>query len=445
MPSRNSASALHLWLSRIGKLLLGIVVLLVVCFAGLKIWLRMPHTPEIAAAKPLPVNFLWGVSSSAFQSEGGDVDSNFRRLNDDLVGTKQDPYGKSVDFRHRYAEDIALARDLGIKLYRIGISWARVEPKKGQIDEAELAYYDDVIKTLKASGIEPLLTLSHFDHPGWVDDQGEWKNPSTVDEFVSFTKLIAARYHNEVHWWLTFNEASAFIVGEIQLNRHKKTPLGFDGTRTVRRHLIEAHRRSYEAIHQIDPDAMVSSNLAWCGDANFLSSLVERVSEWVFTDSVVDRMDYIALDYYSSKIPAEIDKPATWTQDPPGIYRALHALAQRYPGKPLLIAENGLATDNTNPRPDGVRREDALQDTVYWLQRAHADGIDVIGYMVWSLTDNFEWGSYSPRFGLYTVNVLTDPALTRVPTAAVPVYRDIIATQGVPPQYRPVVETPLTR
>lgn len=96
------------------------------------IWARnVPGMPAASAAAPLPDDFMWGVSSSAFQSEGGRVDSNMQRLNDAGGDPKQDPYGKSVDFRHRYREDVALAKSLGANTYRIGISWARLEPKKG--------------------------------------------------------------------------------------------------------------------------------------------------------------------------------------------------------------------------------------------------------------------------------------------------------------------------
>ncbi|SEP47229.1 family 1 glycosylhydrolase [Amycolatopsis saalfeldensis] len=115
---------------------------------------------------------------------------------------------------------------------------------------------------------------------------------------------------------------------------------------------------------------------------------------------------------------------------PEGIYDALRYYAGRYPNLPLYVVENGMPTDDGKPRADGYTREAALQDSVFWLQRAKADGMDVIGYNYWSITDNYEWGSYRPRFGLYTVDARTDPSLTRRPTAAVPVYRRTIASPG---------------
>jgi beta-glucosidase len=439
MSNMNRRGRLPRVLAWLVKLLLGLVLALLVIGLGLKLWLRVPPAPPVAAAQPLPADFIWGVSSSAFQSEGGDVDSNMLRNNKKAVGAQkhpEDPYGSSVDFRHRYREDVALAKGLGINTYRIGINWARVEPKQGQIDQAELAYYDDLIKALKEAGIQPLITLDHFVHPGWVADQGGWSNPQTVDEFVSFVGLIANRYHADVHWWLTFNETAFFMIGDVV-----QRSLGWSGAAAERRNLIAAHRRSYELIHQLDPQAMVSSNIVWTGDTT-IGRIAQHLTDCAFLDAIKDRIDYVALDYYTSDILSVSSGHQNWLQDPPGLYRGLRLLSQEFPGKPLLIAENGMATENGKPRPDGVRREDALRDSVYWVQRARADGIDVVGYLVWSLTDNFEWGSYTPRFGLYTVNVLSDPSLARIPTAAVPAYREIIADHGVPPDYRPVLRPP---
>lgn len=414
-------------------ILVGVLALVV----SLWFWLKLPAAPDVAAAKPLPVGFIWGVSSSAVQSEGGSVDSAVLRLNRKAVSAAEnpeDPLGHSVDFRHRYRDDIALAHDLGVNTFRLGVSWARVEPRKGQIDTRELAYYDDVIRALKDAGIRPLITLEHFDQPGWIADQGGWGNPRTVDDFLAYVQLIVERYDPDVRWWLSFNETSLYMIAAAARAGH-----GLGGAAKIRHNLIDAHRRSYELIHSLQPDAMVSSNIAWAGDT-FASRLVEKLLDWAFLDQIADRIDYIGLDYYTSDISGLAGKDWDWRQEPAGLYRALHELSRHYPRLPLLVTENGMATDNAAPRRDGVRREDALRDSVYWVQRARADGIDVVGYMVWSLTDNFEWGSYSPRFGLYTVNVLTDPALTRIPTAAVPVYRQIIANAGVAPAYRPVVD-----
>jgi len=398
--------------------------------------LKGPARIAVKPAQPLPAGFIWGVSSSAFQSEGGMLDSDWTRHN--ATDKTQDRYGTAVDFRHRYRQDIALAHDLGVNTYRIGINWARVEPKPGQIDPAELAYYDDVILAMKQAGIAPLITLDHFDIPGWVADQGGWTNPKTTQAFVAYAGMIAQRYHKDVHLWITFNEAFADI--SIQKSLHKLN--GKQGDR-VADNIVAAHRQTYDVIHRLDPHAVVTSNIAWLGDRSG-GRLMNGISDRAFLDRVADKCDVIAIDYYGADLLKGIKALAEkanwrWPPEPAGLYRALKILQAKYPTKPILIAETGMATHDGLPREDGARREDVLRDSVYWTQRARADGVNVIGYMVWSLTDNFEWGTYAPRFGLYTVNVLKDPTLKRTPTAAAPAYREIIHDNGVGPGYRPVL------
>jgi beta-glucosidase len=422
----------RLWLRRTGQVLLAVVVVLLLALA----WdLKGPGAIPVKPAQPLPAGFIWGVSSSAFQSEGGVLDSEWSRHN--ATDKTQDRYGPAVDFRHRYREDVQLAHDLGVNTYRIGINWARVEPKQGQYDQAELAYYDDLIAAIKQAGIAPLITLDHFDIPGWVADQGGWTNPDTTKEFVAYSGVIANRYHKDVHLWITFNEAFADMSIQDSLYKLK----GKDADR-VRDNIVTAHRQTYDLIHQIQPGAMVTSNIAWLGD-RFGSGTLNGISDRAFLDRVADKVDVIAIDYYGADLIKGLKALSAhanwlWPPEPAGLYRALKIVQAKYPNKPILIAETGMSTQDGLPRADGVTREDTLRDSVYWTQRARADGVNVIGYMVWSLTDNFEWGSYAPRFGLYTVNVLKDPALKRIPTAAVPAYKEVIRNNGVGPGYRPV-------
>ena len=373
----------------------------------------------------LPAAFIWGVSASGYQSEGGNVDSNWDRYN--AASVEMDRYGTSVDFRHRYREDIALAHDLGVNTFRIGIDWARVERKPGQFDETELAYYDDVIRAMKEAGIAPLITLDHFVYPGWVADQGAWTNAKTVDDFERFSQMIFERYHDDVKLWLTFNEAAFFIMIEKRARK-----MSWSEMLDMRRNVIKAHRDIYDRIKARDPKAMVTSNIVWCGEG-FLSTLLQWFTDWLFLDGTDDKMDSIAFDYYYPAITWKFLQGKIWETplDGSGVGRAARKLAQRYPKLPILVAENGMPTPDGKPRPDGVRREDELRAAVASVQRAKADGVNVVGYMYWSLTDNFEWGHYGPRFGLYTVDVLTDPKLERKPTAAVGVYRDIIRAGGV--------------
>lgn len=203
--------------------------------------------------------------------------------------------------------------------------------------------------------------------------------------------------------------------------------------------LVRAHRAIYDRIHELDPNARVGSNLAFI-------PAVFGMLDGLFVDRVADRLDFLGIDYYYgvsldnvSAIAAATDRFYDVVPQPDGIYHALMAYHRKLPGMPLYVVENGMPTDDGRPRPDGYTRSDHLRDHVYWIERAREDGADVIGYNYWSITDNYEWGSYRPRFGLYTVDALTDPTLTRRPTDAVETYRRIIEDGGVPADYRPVM------
>jgi beta-glucosidase len=207
----------------------------------------------------------------------------------------------------------------------------------------------------------------------------------------------------------------------------------------MRANLIAAHKRAYAIIHRYSPHAMVSSNYAWPGRGTGLSIETDP-----FLNAVNKELDYVALDYYfpaynQGATAVQLLAGTSWNipLDPFGMYTALRSMHRQFPHRPVLIAENGMPTDNGQPRPDGVTRSENLRDTLYWVQRARQDGVPVIGYMYWSLTDNYEWGSYAPRFGLYTVNVRSDPRLIRHPTAAVQTYVNLIQGRGVPRGFQP--------
>lgn len=393
-------------------------------------------TRKADAATPEPVGFLWGVASSGFQSEGGTFDSNWQRLVD---AGDVDPYLNSVDFRHRYKEDIALARDLGVNAYRFGINWARIEPQEGVYDPGELAYYDDVIHSIRAAGMEPIPTLQHFAYPGWVADQGGWNDERFVTHFVRFGSMMADRWKDQARWWLIFNEPICDIVIGIS-----RSYIDAQNLAQVTDRFVRAHGLVYDAIHAAVPDAMVSSNEC---TTNFATPVAIGL-DLLLLDRMASegKLDFIGLDvYYRPNSTNGIDyltlsngHPWDAPQEPYGMYEQLANYHQRYPDIPLFVTENGMPTDNGLPRPDGLSRADHLRDNVYWMQQAMKEGIPVLGYLYWSLTDNYEWGSYQPRFGLYTVDVTTDPTLTRKPTDAVDAYRCVIRNNGVPAGYQPV-------
>ncbi|MEE2035374.1 glycoside hydrolase family 1 protein [Rhodococcus chondri] len=370
-------------------------------------------------AHAAPYEFLWGVSSSGFQSEGSSPDSNWSRY---ANSPDHEPIGAAVDFRHRYREDIALAAGLGVEVYRISIEWARIQPSPGSWDDAELAYYDDVIATIRVHGMTPMLTLDHWVYPGWIADRGGWTYPGIVDAWLEHAEKVAARYAGLDALWVTINEPTAYVWQEVSNGglAPSDTPQMFD-------RLVRAHRGAYTLIHRHDPGARVTSNAAYVPGAQ------PHLDAW-FLDRVRDTLDYVGVDYYYGIAPDNLTAVHAVTGDyasivprPEGMHEALMDYTHRYPGLPLYVVENGMPTADAAPRADGWTRSRHLREHVDAMGRAIADGAPVFGYNYWSITDNYEWGSYSQRFGLYTVDVRTDPGLHRHPTDAVATYREIVA------------------
>ncbi|MFE3257942.1 family 1 glycosylhydrolase [Nocardia sp. NPDC059091] len=400
--------------------------------AGLVLLSIAPATAEPdgdSSAGPLPAGFLWGVSGSGFQSEGDSPDSNWSRYA--ASGKAHDPVGTSVDFLHRYRDDIERARDLGVRVFRLSVEWARLEPAPGQYDPAAWAYYDDVIAAVHAAGMRPMITLDHWVYPGWEFDRGGWRHDEMTADWLANARRVVDRYARFDPLWITINEPSAYAFQEMQVGGLGPAELPTAVDRWVR-----VHREIYDYIHSVQPGAQVSSNIAYFPFA-------EAAVDTTFLDRVADKLDFIGLDYYYSMSPTDLSysnvfsEPWKASPAPDGLYYALRHYAETYPGRPLYVVENGMPTQDAAPRADGYLRAEHLADSVYWVERAVHDGMKVIGYNYWSLTDNYEWGSYTPRFGLYTVNVETDPTLTRTPTAAVDTYRSIITHGGVPDDYHP--------
>ncbi|MFD6394168.1 family 1 glycosylhydrolase [Nocardia sp. NPDC060259] len=382
------------------------------------------------AVQSLGPEFMWGVSMAGFQSEGHAPDSNWIRYANS--GKARDRYGDSVDFFTRYAEDIDLAADLGAKVYRLSIEWARVQPQPDVWDENNFRFYDNVVQKIRAAGMRPMLTLDHWVIPGWAADRGGWTGKTMVSDWLANMRQVVDRYAPYNPLWVTINEPMGYVAQSIKIG-----DIGAVDALPMFERLVQAHSAIYDYIHLRQPDALVTSNVAQY-------PVVQNLTDLLFVDRVRAKLDYLGIDFYYgaslSNLPSfallgdELWKNAI---EPEGIYYDLRAYAEKFPELPLYVVENGMPTDNGLPRTDGYDRADHLRDTIYWIQRAKADGIDVIGYNYWSLTDNYEWGSYAPRFGLYTVDVKTDPSLTRRPTSAVPAYRNIAALGGVPADYRP--------
>lgn len=402
---------------------------------GLAAWwwvlLVLNGTGCIGPVSRLPATFHWGVATSGFQSEGAAPDSNWARYVT-REGSTHAPYRNAVDFFHRADADVALAASLGVNTFRFSIEWARVMPRRGVVDEEALRFYDGLFAALERHHLTPMVTLLHFVTPGWVADEGGLETDRTIDAFADFVKVMADRYRGRGVWWVTINEATWFL----ELER-KHGAVRDEQVAAAKERLIRMHTLAFDLLHQLDPGAPVTANVVW------EPAPASWFDDWFF-DRIKDRLDYIGIDYYYS-VGLDLSvlhalRNQFWKVKltPSALLTALRDYHRRAPTLPVYVVENGLATDNGLARPDGYSRSEHLRDHVYWVQRARDEGIDVVGYNVWSLTDNYEWGDYRNRFGLFSVDVETDPQLRRRPTDGVDAYRRLIREGGVPERYVPV-------
>ncbi|MBL8914095.1 MAG: glycoside hydrolase family 1 protein [Archangium sp.] len=379
----------------------------------------------------LPKDFHWGVATSGFQSEGSFPDSNWTRYTT-RPGTAHEPYADSVDFFRRFRDDIALAASLGVDTFRFSIEWARVMPRRGVVDEEALRHYDQMFEALRERGMTPMPTLLHFVTPGWVLDEGGLASDSIVRAFRDFVEVVARRYRSRGARWVTLNEASYFLTLE---RRHGSVPDA--EVERAKARLVQMHVVAFDLLHREDAGAPVSTNVVW------EPAPASWFDDWFF-ERVAHHVDFIALDYYYALTldlsVAHAGRGKFWRVNfrPSELLTALRDYHARAPHLPLYVVENGMATDDGLPRRDGYTRSNHLRDHIYWLQRARDEGIDVIGFNYWSLTDNYEWGDYRNRFGLFTVDVRTDATLQRKATDAVETFHELVKNGGVPTSYVPV-------
>ena len=211
--------------------------------------------------KPFPKDFLWGASTSAYQVEGAALEHG---KGPSVQDVKEPPAGTSgfevaADQYHRYAEDVALMAEMGFRTYRFSISWARLLPEgTGRVNEEGVAYYSALIDECLKYGIQPLVTMYHFDLPAALDDKGGWANRDTVDAFLEFSRLMFERYGDRVKYWLTINEqnmmtlAAEAILG-IDTSAEGATKLIYEQNH----HMLLAQAKAMKLCHEMLPDAKI--------------------------------------------------------------------------------------------------------------------------------------------------------------------------------------------
>lgn len=367
-----------------------------------------------------PPGFLWGASTSSYQIEGGNKHADWHVWQS--AGRLPEACGRAAGSWERFREDVDLAVELGLGIYRISTEWSRIEPSPGQFDAAAISRYIEWLAYARERGLQTMLVLWHFTNPAWLTEQGAWRWSEAPARFENFTRRVAPELAPHVDWWATINEANTYadhgwLLGDWPPGRRHDYIGGFD----VYARLAEGHRLARAAIKEIvGEEARVGLThvLPWAHAAErggWLSGACQAywtwLSDWNFLDRVRGDLDWLGVQYYLD-VPCRTFRydltdgtpPRTdlgWRIAPRGLYEGLKSCHERY-GVPMLVTENGLA--------DAADRQRGrfIIDHVAWVQRAITEGSDVRGYLHWSLIDNFEWAyGFAPRFGLVEVDYET--------------------------------------
>lgn len=461
--------------------------------------LPLPHLQVGPMKEALfPEGFIWGSASSSYQIEGGhDADGKSESIWDVLCrkpgAVAGDHTGNvACDHYNRYPEDIRIMSSLGLHAYRLSISWPRVMPNGGgAVNRAGLDFYDRLIDSVLAAGIDPWVTLYHWDLPQCVHLRGGWLNRDIAGWFAEYTTAVVERLSDRVTRWMTINEPQVFIgLGYLTGLHAPALKMTLDEALVAGHNCLLAHGRSVSAIREhakrkpiigwapigridfpvttskSDIDAARTGtfsvankdfwNNTWFGDPvcfghypedglKLFGSSAPRIEPGDMK-IIQQPIDFYGANIYSG-IPVragENGKPVVvanppglarnalnWSVYPEALYWGPRFIAERYK-LPIVITENGMSNldwVSEDGRVHDPQRIDYTARYLRALQRACADGVPVQGYFHWSILDNFEWAEgYKDRFGLVHVDYTS---LKRTPKDSAYWYRDVIARNGL--------------
>lgn len=399
-----------------------------------------------------PTNFFWGAATSSHQVEGGNMFNDWWQWEQiDKIKTKS---LAACEHYTRFESDFDLAKGLNHNAHRFSIEWSRLQPEKDRWNEKEFEHYNAVLQALIKRRMEPVVTLHHFTLPVWVAEEGGWENPRMVDYFGEYVKRVVKAFGDKVTYWVTINEPmvllfKSYLVGEW--------PPGYcSAERAVRalRNIVLAHIRAYEIIHECaaSHQNMKKPAVGLAGHLSVTSSCSpgswrDRLSAWLrnlFSNHLMSRalqkgflffpgifweplpirrsLDYLGVNYYTRhfvhfggfEFPGILGNECNlehhqtagprndmgWEIYPKGLFDLL--LELRSYQLPVMILENGICTTNDTLRKEFIRRH------LIEVAHAMAKKVPVIGYLHWSLMDNFEWEhGFKPRFGLIGIDYAT--------------------------------------
>ncbi|MFG4003821.1 GH1 family beta-glucosidase [Flavobacterium aquidurense] len=417
-------------------------------------------------------DFLWGVSTAAFQIEGAhDADGKGSSIWDVFTSQK----GKiknghhaltACDFYNSYQTDIDLIQELNIPNFRFSISWPRIMPTGVHpVNQAGIDYYNKIIDSLLASGIQPWITLYHWDLPHALETKGGWTNRESVSWFSQYVDICAQYFGDRVKNWMVINEPSVFTGAGYFLGIHAPGKKGISNYLKAMHHVTLATAAGAKILRNRIPDANIGTTFSCThiepatetpkdieaakrvdtllnrtfiepilglgypqadlpvlkklnnyileDDLNNLSFDFDFIGLQCYTREVVKSsmlIPYIGAELISAEKRNVISTDMGWEVYPAALYHVLKKF-NAYKGiKKIIITENGAAFPDilTNGKVYDIKRTHYIQDHLEQILKARKDGLNVEGYFVWSLTDNFEWAEgYNARFGLIHVDFET--------------------------------------
>jgi beta-glucosidase len=393
-----------------------------------------------------PPRFMFGAATSAHQVEGHCTNNDWWAW--EQGGCVREPSGAACEHFERFREDFELAHELGHNTHRFSLEWSRIEPSPGRFSSNAIAHYGEVLTTLRGLGIEPVVTLHHFTLPLWMVELGGWESDEMVARFERYVGVVVDALGGLARWWITLNEPMPHVWKSYVAGEWPPGKRDYGAAARALRNMLHAHVAAYRAIHARRPDAKVSiAHHALALSADDPHRWRDRLSvalrgylvNHLFVDALhrgavrvpgvlwerleaARTLDFIGVNYYTRDYVRNtgFDLPGLlgdfahrdhrqsvrmrnalgWEVYPDGLGRVLRELS-RYQ-LPILISENG-----TSSRSDGDRWS-FISMHLWQVARAIREGVPVIGYLYWSLLDNFEWAEgYGPRFGLIEVDFAT--------------------------------------
>ncbi|MGL4338051.1 MAG: GH1 family beta-glucosidase [Turicibacter sp.] len=439
-------------------------------------------------------DFIWGAATAAFQIEGGyNEDGKSESIWDRFCKTPLNVEGYvngnvACDHYHRLDEDVQMMKDLGLKSYRFSISWCRVIPNGvGEANELGLAFYETLIDKLLEAGIEPCITLYHWDLPQVLQDKGGFANREIVSAFKAYAEVIFKRFGHKVKRFITFNEPWVITMLGYGEGVHAPGIRDFSMALLANHHLYLAHGETVRLYRDMKLDGKIGMTLnmthaypanpndpldvlaasrhdgyvnRWFADPLFKGEYPKDMIEVFEASNVVvpkfskedmeiiaTPTDFLGINYYSGAYlkhnevayPTKAELVSTgfdvtqmdWQITPQAFTDLLVTVQKTYNPKSIIITENGAAFNDVidmNQQVEDPRRIDYLKRHFVAMHEAILQGVKLDGYYVWSLMDNFEWAfGYRPRFGIVHVDYKT---LKRTVKQSAIWYKGVIESNG---------------